>query len=734
MSGVVFALCLLATGTLLSEAAIRPRDAVERVAYALLFALTALPYALIATVLAASVRLSAPLLHGVSLPATALAVALWWRSRRRDAEPRKTAPRPREWTTLAVAAAVGLGAWVHYTDTEFLLSLASYVDRGEAKCFYMQTFQLLDGLNPGRPFAPMRDLFDVISTPGNTVFTAPFVQAFGVYGPRLVYAAVQVLTFLFVLLVARAWTGRPWLAIAGGLLAVAAPPALSIEVLDRNAIAFALTAAAFHAVETRPERSLVHGWLFGVTAGVGLRFLPLLNLVFVVGAYRAHRANAWRWLGFGLAAAITFAPNLPHLAFHGFHSLGETLPPWTLAARAVTEGYRAPLQALAPGLQVALQSVGHLGAAGTALVFLGAARGWRSRRRETLSLLLVSGAVWAVVACQRDWIEGDKARIALSAWLPVPLLAVLALDRLARPGGRLRALLLLCAALAATFALAHVLRSVEAPADPSSSFRKPIYQSDTPAFAAFYRAHAWPVGLLPGYAALGDKLDLARKRRLEQVTAASLAPLVADKPSPDATWARRAFDVPPPAARPRACADGQSVSLQVDLDRLVTSPGRAVAPAPVGATPFVDLCDPEHLLDVHAREARVSWQPQALPLVVFPLRPEQTADGELVVHLNAYAPLGLDAEGFARVNAIHYVRDAVARVAGLRTALRALPHANADEPLVLRMPRGTRVVLVYWVIDLAKGTPHRVDSWVLEPEDDGTAAVRFRAGEPESYL
>ena len=59
--------------------------------------------------------------------------------------------------------------------------LASYLQRGEAECFYMQTFSFVPGLNPDLNGPQVWEAYNIISTPGNTLFTTTFMAVFGLH-------------------------------------------------------------------------------------------------------------------------------------------------------------------------------------------------------------------------------------------------------------------------------------------------------------------------------------------------------------------------------------------------------------------------------------------------------------------------------------------------------------------------------------------------------------------------
>jgi hypothetical protein len=718
---------LAVVGLLAAAWFVRTGSLAERLGYALLFAVGGPPLVTSILALCLSRHVTAGLAWGTVAGLLALLGALHCGTRLRHLRP----PRPTadDALLLGLALLVGGGAAIHYTDAELLLNLAAYLDTGEAKCFYMQTFELTAGLAVGAAGPRPEVFFDIINTPGNTLFTAGLMPLAGLHTFRILYVAFGVTLFLFVRLLAAELTGRKGIATAVALFAVANPYTLSIEVLDRNLIALALSAVLWQAVRSQPRSHLLHGLVFGALAGSGLRFLPAIHLVPVLAMYFAGRARLRGYLTFGGAALAVAAINLPHLARHGLHSLGESEPLWGLAAAAITEHLRTPFLPYPNAELYALNLLGHLGLLVAAVVLVGAVASWRRDRVLAGSLVWIVALPFVVLACQRDWLEGEKLRILLCAGLSWTLWLALGLDPLLRRGRPWRRLAGATAALAFVAGLTLGLARVDAPADTGTYARKPVYQTETPAYLTHLRQTFARPTLLPGYHRLFLKLRYPRKRREAGAIHASLfGPGSTYLQSP---WIARwlpAREQPEPLV-----VDDPAVTLRLDLDRLVGDGEGAIRIEADESPAFVDITDPQRL-DVVFKQVDVTWQPEALPVVAFPLRTGANDPGELILELNAYHALGEDELGLVRIGPIHQWLDEAARTQGIATGLTALPQSDRAPDIVLRVPRGATVLVRNWLVDGIAGVPHRIDSWSMEADENGTPRISFHPFEPESYL
>lgn len=709
---------------------LRPRGAVEWTAWTLLLALTAAPLAALALAWIGRWYVGPTLLVAVAAPAS---LALLPGTLGRLKELGSTPPDRWEVAALLLAAATAGFTALHHHGGELLLSLASWLGRGEAECFYMQSFALVRGLDPAGDPAGIREAWSIINTPGNVAFTAPLLPLLKGATFRVVDALVRALLLLLIFACVRRWTDRPAAALLAGLFAVGNAWILRVEVLDRNVIAATLTAALLLALWTWPDKPLLHGLLLGLAAGTGLRCLPLVFAAPVLGLHLGRRAPL-RDHGLLLAGfTAAFAVELPHLLHHGLHSLGETEPIGALAWAAISDPSRSPGLAFPNAVQYLLEGLDLFGLLACGLILVGAVASVRGPGRRLMGLMLPVLGVALVLAIQRDWLQFDKGRILLCATAPLAILLGRATAELLDPARRRAAAIGLLVAVAALWGLGLAAGRVDVPAEAGSRGRHPIYQGETAPRLELQRASLRRAGLLPDWSRLGPKLDVGRKRAEEAALRQALFGLHASEsirrvPVQAGWWAVE------PGRPAEAEPGGDLVDLEIDLEALVTDPDAAVRllPDEPGRRPWVNLGE-ESPLDLYYRSVRVSWQPQELPVAVLPLRPEVGALGELYVDLNALIGFGLDEAGFERVGGVDLLRRPDGWELARRTGMTALPEPDRSPTLVLRVPRRMPVVVRDWLVDQSSGTPHRVDSWWIEVEGD-EARCRFLFGEPESYL
>ena len=708
----LLALLLVLVGIALAAVVAPGAGRLERWSWRLLFGLTAVPFVAFHVALLRPAFLGAGTLWACGL--VLLAVLVPVAVRRRPAAAKEHGTR----VTLALAAVVGALTGLHHTDTELWLQLASYLGRGEAECFYMQTFSFVPELNPDGDPQLVRDAYDIISTPGNAVFTAGWLPALGDHAFRFLHAAVVSVGFLFTTLLLRRWTNLGAATLAA-LALYGNPWLLSIEVLDRNVLTLALSPALLWAVLEHPRKPLLQGWLLALVAGSGLRFLPLVFVVPVAAFYLRDRVPAKTWAVFGATAALCFAFNLPHLGFHGLHSLGETQPLPALTSAGLTRTPWVPHPTAVLYLRWLLSALGGLG---LGLVLAGLDRDLRVDRWRTAGLAAVVVAVLGVLAMQRDWIESDKARIFVMAGLPFAAWLAAGIVSL----GTRRGLVLVAVGSVAAPLADRALAGVEGHADDGLYERKPLYQHERPAYVALARAHFGEVGLFPDYARLFDKLDWSRKADEARVVARTL--FGADPSGHDNPWIARWVGAEQLSTETHEL-HGDFVDLTIDLEQLGVDPATAVSVAPAGeGRVFLDLSQPDRLLDVYHKQVDVSWQARQLPVTALPLRDTL---GEVHLDLNAFVGFGPDEVGFERVNLVQ-LEVLGQRQAAVATAMTALPQADDDPTITLRVRADQRVLLRNWFVNVLKGTPQRVDGWVVEAA--GEPELRFLYGEPESYL
>lgn len=720
---------LLIVGFFLSTYLIREASPVERVAYTLLGAVTVVPFLAINVALAGSLYITRELLLGISV-GLLLLLSVHAYHYLRGIKPPKV--ERRQWIVLAAGALVGVGSAFYYSNAEVLYALGSYLQTGKSGCFTMQTFKLVQGLNPGRDAGQVREIYSIISTPGNALFTGSLMPVLGTHTFHFLYVLFQLNLFFFIYLLLRPWTGRLWILLGVALFAVANPYVLSVEILDRNAMALSLGAALLHTLFKYPDKALLHGALLGVTAGTGLRFLPLCLWVPLLLQYAARRA---RWQGYALAGAafaVVFAFNLPHLQYHGFHSMGEARPFYELFFTALWDQPRTPFVPFPNFSYYLVHLLSCWGFLAAALVLFGAALTLARHRLRFVQLTLIFAVPYLVLVAQPDWLEMDKARILICSLLPLLLLAGIGLSTLAERINKLKFNLGYIAAVAVVIAIYLMMIRVEGVPDPGTYTRKPVYQRETGRYMDFYRGQFASANLLPDYGRLFFKTDLKRKGRADRIITARLF-----GPGGSQAGANKWVEawLPPAKNHPPAkkVLSTRYVNLSIDLERLVRSPHQSVAVLQEAGETFLDLEKKKDLLDIYYKAVDVSWMKQELPLVIMPDKPELALLGELYLDLNAFAGLGRDADGFERVNIISYRVLPGKRAQGLASSMTALPQQDRKPLVVLRVPEDITVVVRNWVVNASEGVPYRVDAWRITL-CQGKPRVEFFCQEPESYL
>jgi len=725
---MIFIAFILA-GYLLATWFLKNSSTLERIAYTLFFTLTAVPFVAVHVSLIGSIYLSKSVLI---LAGLAIILPLAWHGWRHLRQIKLVKPSATETVVLTMTALVAVFAWFYYTNEEFLLSLASYVQRGEAKCFYMQTFQLVDGLNGG-PANEIRSVYQQISTPGNGMFTSALMPLWGTSTFHGLYVCFTVLLFLFVYLLMQRWSNKTWLACLVAWFAVVNPYSLSVEVLDRNAMAMALSAVLFYSLFAHPEKRFVHGLVWGIAAGVGLRFLHLTLVLPIFLVYLAGKARLRDYALLLAGFVLTFTFNLPHLSHHGFHSLGETQSFAQLLFIAATQWIRTPFLPYPNAVYYFLHVLAFLGLISGSLIVFGIVKSYRLDRKIFLFLLLSVLPTFVVLAAQQDWIEADKARIFMMSFLPlvffwgIGLQALLERKKVAANGLILAIIFVLLAGF--TLAVKHV----HGQPDEQVYQHKKLYQQEMPAFIEFYRNHFAPVGLLPNYHRLYAKLDFSRKRENERLLTYTLFARHGDAAWAQNQWLTENLPATEIAEPLQMKISGEPVTLLIDFEKLVTNPQQAVV---VGSDTrlFADLTDLEKVLDIYHKQVAVSWQSQALPITILTDDPALRVQKVLFIELNAFISYGQDEYGFEQINTIHLHHRPAAAELARTTAMTALPWRDDRPTISLRVPDDLTIVVRDWIVNGNNGTPYRVDSWVIENIGNEKPDVEFYPLEPESYL
>lgn len=641
-------------------------------------------------------------------------------------------PTGGQWLVLLFALlTVGFG-YFYYNNSELLLSIVSYLTRGEAKCFEMQTFKFFGPLNTGNGPEAICEMFKIISTPGNAIFTANSMPIFGVHGFFVLYLCLLVLIYLFVFLFIHRWTGRYWISIVIALFAALNPYVLFTEVLDRNIFVYVLSGALLYSVIFFRDRVLFHGFLFGVVAGMGLRFLPLTFVVPVMLIYLQDKALLSRAARFFPVAAVVAAFNVPHLAHHGFHSLGETEPFWRLLISAFTQLERTPFIPFPNSFFYPLSVLSFFGAAFCAVALYGFYVMIRKDRWLGIAMILMILPTYLVLASQPNWIEGDKARIFLEVLFPIMVAGGFGLDSLFKDGGVLKKIAAIVVIGLALFFIPKGIERINFPLDTDFYKNKPIYQAENSEYYRLLKEYTLKVGVFPNYTRLYSKTELMGKKRSEIALRNRLFGQNAFKKVAENAWVKR--NIPVKQKTEFTGLKSDFVSVKIDFSKLAASMKNAVTRVDEKENIFVNFEKEKDLLDIYYKQFEVSWQQKILPVTVLPDVEYMKTTGDIFVDINSFISFGKDEVGFVRVNQINYFEQPARYNYAFSNGMTALPQTDDLPNILLRVPTGVRIILRNWIVNGANGTPHRVDSWVMDISDQGAPAVSFYPWEPESYL
>ncbi len=722
----MLALLLIVVGYLVATRVINETTLLERVAYTLLFAITVIPFIAMNASIAGSIYPTKTMLAIASFIIVAALARHAYKHFRAFTRPQFS---KMDAVALGLCVASAVAAWFYYTNAEFLLSLASYIQKGEAKCFYMQTFSLVKTLNPEAASPNILKMYSTIATPGNAMFTAPLMPIFGTQTYHVLYCTFIADAFLFIFLLLHRWAKSDAAALVGAFFAVVNPYVLSVEVLDRNLMSFALAAALIYTVEREPEKGWLHGFLWGICAGVGLRFLHITLIAPVALMYFFGKAPRRRYASLLIAFALTFAFSLPHMRYHGFNSLGEQTPFFELLLGAFAQGTRTPLLPFPNAVGYILHILNYIGLIAAAVAILGAVDLIRRDKKRFAILILISLPIYLVLAAQRDWIEADKFRIFLMAFLPVILFFGLGLASVFDKSKLRFTAVAFPIAFVLCVGSSFLLKEIEGKPDLSMYKRKPAYQSESDAYLDLYRSHLASIGLLPNYKRLFLKLDLRKKRLTERAIADSFF-------GENGAMSQHPFamdwlgEIEQPTEE---IFSDDFVAISIDFEKLVADPDAAVRLDPTPKELFADLSSPKNLLDIYHKEMNVSWQPEKLPVTLLTGKSEYRTQKILELEVNAFKNFGADEYGFAKVNMINSWVQPDQRGRAFQTGMTALPQTDDSSVISLKIPRDVRILVRNWIINSANGTPWRVDSWDVRIKD-GQPKTEFHIMEPESYL
>ncbi len=247
-----------------------------------------------------------------------------------------------EFQALGVLGSILVFLFFYYSNSEFLLSLASYFAKETATCFYMQTFRVIGLFNPGvNSLDALTKAYDIICTPGNVLFTATLLPILKMSCFKFLYLIFNALLFIFTYLICKRLLKNKTAALVVAIFSILNPYILSVEVLDRNVMALSISALFFYCLLEHKQKIFLQGVVFGLLAGTGLRFLPLLFIVPVLILW-GKDISLKKIALFVIAFLITYLFNIPHFFFNGLNSLGESGSFFELGILAFTKWRRTP--------------------------------------------------------------------------------------------------------------------------------------------------------------------------------------------------------------------------------------------------------------------------------------------------------------------------------------------------------------------------------------------------------
>lgn len=643
-----------------------------------------------------------------------------------------------DWLILIAAGLVCLFAGYYYTNKEFILSLGSYLIKGDANCFYQQTFSTIRELSQDfKSGIPVDKVYGIICTPGNTLFTSTVLFLFKLFSFKITYILFSCLLFIFVYLIVDKLVKQKIIALCSALFAVFNPYILSVEVLDRNIIALTISVILFYLILEHKNKVFLHGLIFGILAGTGLRFLPLLFIVPVVMLYCYEHKDLKAYAVFIAGFVITFTFNLPHLFFNGLHSLGETESSLGLIREMCGHWLRTPFVPFPNLIFYVLNILNYFGYVFFGLVVLGAFTLYKTNRKLFSAFLFLFLSVIFVLAYQRSWIEADKCRIMLTGFLPPYVFFAYGLKRIFSKGSILKKSMALLVCVLLPMIFVRMFSLLNFGQDTGFYQRKYLYQQESPAYYGVVRKALSHISVFPDYKRLYVKNDLKRKSMEEKLVFARLFP-EKDLPRFDTfkdfytDW-RVYFSGRNNAKTYSRAVPVSYAYIEIDFDKLVTDLDHAIKRVETSALCAIDLSKKGGFFDLYYADLNPSWQAQPLPVSVMLRGEEMKYLNELNIDLNAFVSFGKDEAGFDRINAIHFKRSPNLKKFALGSGMESFPLIAENNRAIFCLPKDLKIIIRNWFVN-EKGSPYKVDGWVVKADANGVYRAEFFYNEPESYL
>ena len=715
----------------------------ERLGLTIFFAITAVPLMNINLSLLRGIYINPVVIIASSLCLLFLCIFFYLSARNLDKSSHEKvvilSPIKDDLFTLVSFVTVLVFLFFYYSNTEFIFSLASFLIKGDAKCFYMQSFRTIDVLNPGlNRLEALTKVYDIICTPGNILFTSTFIPILKINCFKILYLAFNLMLLIFSYVLCKKLIGNKIVALFVSVFSVLNPYVLSVEVLDRNIMALSISAVFFYILIEHREKRFLQGLIFGILAGTGLRFLPITFIipVFIIWGKDIDLKRLGLFI---VAFFISFTFNIPHLFFNGLNSLGETSSSIQLLSLAFTKWLRTPFVPFPNLIFYLINIVNYLGFFISGIICFGVYCAYKENKRLLFAFLTMFLLTILVLSYQRNWLEGDKYRIVISGFLPLYIFLAYGLKDISHRFNYAREIMPLFISFLLPIILVFAISGINFNQDTEFYQRKYLYQKEGGEYHQLAKNYLLNAGFLPNYKRLFLKLDLRRKRIDEAITLGNLFPesnlpnfkkfiqfyehwkteLTADKRILHGNFLENRKDY---------------VYLKINFDKLAKYGQEAAKQLESADMISLDLSAKEQLSDVFYAQFYVSWQKNMLPICVIVNKDTICNLKELTIDLNSFVSLGKDEIGCDIINSINFTVNKSLKEYGYKTGMKSFPLFEENKSLILKIPINTKIIIKNWFINKENGVAFKVDCWLIKRDSGGNFKTLFVYNEPESYL
>ena len=627
-----------------------------------------------------------------------------------------------EFIFLFVIFIISIFSYFYYNNSVYYLSLASYVERGETNCFYMLTFALQPEL---KDMVNTDTRYDILSTPGNSMFTSFIHPVFEFNSFRVMYIIFQILIFLFTYLLIDYLLKKKWISLTTALFSIFNPFNLFIEVLDRNFMALVVSIILIYTLFKHKKKYMVHGFIFGILASLGLRFLPIIFILPVLYTYFNYKTKIDGYVIFIITSLLMFMYNLPHLKYHGFNSIGEKLSYLELANLAFTEFSRTPFVPF-PNLIFFIELIFYyLGYIVVALLIFGVLKLLKKNIKHFYIFITILLLSLFTLSIQRDILESAKIRIFIMSFSSIFVFFAYGLSKFFMMIKKdfKKTLVIFSFIIFILFLFVQIFSTAEFNEDESFYEKKLLYQEEGKQYYTFSRAKLSDATLLPGYNKLGHKLNLGRKINEQDAVIFNL-----NKRFENSGYLDNEF-----IQEPVGKFDNEFTTIKINFEKLIMDIDNSVSIINNDNDLFIDFSKKDELLDVYYNEFDVSWQSKSLPLVIFPNFADTKFLNEIYLDLNSFISYGQDDFGFEQINSVNYLFYSDALDYAKQTSMIALPKIYDNKEIILKIPRNHKIIIRNWFVNGANSQPFKIDSWVISIQNENPM-IEFWYNEPESYI